>query len=212
MAWDHAALMTKPRVALTRERLAHPTLSLPVNCSSQRLLPPWRCSVWVVGLQENLSRPGLSPSLVPAGSTVLGGRFEAPHLQAHGGPESLFSPVPGPGTVDSQGQIEFLRCFATLKTKSQTKFYLEFHSSCLESKGLRDLFLLAVGPTLPLQCLSMGGPLPHCSSRGRTHGCISRGVREVGLQAEGTGGHQWCGGSPSGLQCSTPGTGQSLRS
>lgn len=45
-----------------------------------------------------------------------------------------FSPVPGPGTVDSQGQIEFLRCFATLKTKSQTKFYLEFHSSCLESK------------------------------------------------------------------------------
>uniref|UniRef100_G1TR12 Inositol polyphosphate-5-phosphatase D n=1 Tax=Oryctolagus cuniculus TaxID=9986 RepID=G1TR12_RABIT len=38
-----------------------------------------------------------------------------------------------PGTVDSQGQIEFLRCYATLKTKSQTKFYLEFHSSCLES-------------------------------------------------------------------------------
>uniref|UniRef100_A0A8C4MLX7 phosphatidylinositol-3,4,5-trisphosphate 5-phosphatase n=1 Tax=Equus asinus asinus TaxID=83772 RepID=A0A8C4MLX7_EQUAS len=33
----------------------------------------------------------------------------------------------------SQGQIEFLRCYATLKTKSQTKFYLEFHSSCLES-------------------------------------------------------------------------------
>uniref|UniRef100_A0A7M4EPC4 phosphatidylinositol-3,4,5-trisphosphate 5-phosphatase n=1 Tax=Crocodylus porosus TaxID=8502 RepID=A0A7M4EPC4_CROPO len=33
----------------------------------------------------------------------------------------------------SQGEIEFLHCSATLKTKSQTKFYIEFHSSCLES-------------------------------------------------------------------------------
>ena len=59
--------------------------------------------------------------------------FEMLHVQTHCGTESLFSPAPGPGTVDSQGQIEFLRCYATLKTKSQTKFYLEFHSSCLES-------------------------------------------------------------------------------
>uniref|UniRef100_A0A8C8VLK9 phosphatidylinositol-3,4,5-trisphosphate 5-phosphatase n=1 Tax=Pelusios castaneus TaxID=367368 RepID=A0A8C8VLK9_9SAUR len=35
--------------------------------------------------------------------------------------------------TESQGQIEFLHCSATLKTKSQTKFYIEFHSSCLES-------------------------------------------------------------------------------
>ncbi|XP_064522781.1 phosphatidylinositol 3,4,5-trisphosphate 5-phosphatase 1 isoform X3 [Pseudopipra pipra] len=35
--------------------------------------------------------------------------------------------------TDSQGEIEFLHCCATLKTKSQTKFYIEFHSSCLES-------------------------------------------------------------------------------
>uniref|UniRef100_A0A803TBB3 phosphatidylinositol-3,4,5-trisphosphate 5-phosphatase n=2 Tax=Anolis carolinensis TaxID=28377 RepID=A0A803TBB3_ANOCA len=35
--------------------------------------------------------------------------------------------------TDSSGQIEFLHCSATLKTKSQTKFYIEFHSSCLES-------------------------------------------------------------------------------
>ncbi|XP_014454445.1 phosphatidylinositol 3,4,5-trisphosphate 5-phosphatase 1 isoform X2 [Alligator mississippiensis] len=35
--------------------------------------------------------------------------------------------------TDSQGEIEFLHCSATLKTKSQTKFYIEFHSSCLES-------------------------------------------------------------------------------
>lgn len=38
--------------------------------------------------------------------------------------------------TDSQGEIEFLHCYATLKTKSQTKFYIEFHSSCLESTGL----------------------------------------------------------------------------
>uniref|UniRef100_A0A8C5SAU5 phosphatidylinositol-3,4,5-trisphosphate 5-phosphatase n=1 Tax=Laticauda laticaudata TaxID=8630 RepID=A0A8C5SAU5_LATLA len=33
----------------------------------------------------------------------------------------------------SLGQIEFLHCSAVLKTKSQTKFYIEFYSSCLES-------------------------------------------------------------------------------
>ncbi|XP_019595308.1 phosphatidylinositol 3,4,5-trisphosphate 5-phosphatase 1 isoform X3 [Rhinolophus sinicus] len=73
--------------------------------------------------------------------------------------ESLFSPVPGPGTVDSQGQIEFLRCYATLKTKSQTKFYLEFHSSCLESfvksqegeneEGSEGELVVKFGETLP---------------------------------------------------------------
>nr|XP_020643082.1 phosphatidylinositol 3,4,5-trisphosphate 5-phosphatase 1 isoform X1 [Pogona vitticeps] len=35
--------------------------------------------------------------------------------------------------TDCLGQIEFLRCSAILKTKSQTKFYIEFYSSCLES-------------------------------------------------------------------------------
>uniref|UniRef100_A0A674I2H5 phosphatidylinositol-3,4,5-trisphosphate 5-phosphatase n=1 Tax=Terrapene triunguis TaxID=2587831 RepID=A0A674I2H5_9SAUR len=35
--------------------------------------------------------------------------------------------------TEFQGQIEFLSCCATLKTKSQTKFYIEFYSSCLES-------------------------------------------------------------------------------
>lgn len=44
--------------------------------------------------------------------------------------------------MDSQGEIEFLHCYATLKTKSQTKFYIEFHSSCLESKGL-PIFILS---------------------------------------------------------------------
>lgn len=45
--------------------------------------------------------------------------------------------------TDSQGEIEFLHCYATLKTKSQTKFYIEFHSSCLESMILL-IFILSV--------------------------------------------------------------------
>lgn len=45
--------------------------------------------------------------------------------------------------TDSQGEIEFLHCFATLKTKSQTKFYIEFHSSCLESMDLA-IFIVSV--------------------------------------------------------------------
>uniref|UniRef100_A0A668A7I7 phosphatidylinositol-3,4,5-trisphosphate 5-phosphatase n=1 Tax=Myripristis murdjan TaxID=586833 RepID=A0A668A7I7_9TELE len=32
----------------------------------------------------------------------------------------------------SQGGIQFINCVATLQTKSKTKFFIEFHSSCLE--------------------------------------------------------------------------------
>nr|XP_012308796.1 phosphatidylinositol 3,4,5-trisphosphate 5-phosphatase 1-like [Aotus nancymaae] len=90
------------------------------------------------------------------------------HLHSCPGTESLFSPVLGPGTVDSQGQIEFLRCYATLKTKSQTKFYLEFHSSCLESfvksqegeneEGSEGELLVKFGETLPKVILEQGIP------------------------------------------------------
>ena len=34
----------------------------------------------------------------------------------------------------SEGGIKFMNCVATLCTKSKTKFFIEFHSSCLESK------------------------------------------------------------------------------
>lgn len=95
------------------------------------------------------------------------------HLQAHRGTESLFSPVPGPGTVDSQGQIEFLRCYATLKTKSQTKFYLEFHSSCLESTQSLTFLLVGTGMAPLHKCLFfVYGTLPHFSSLGRTEGWV----------------------------------------
>lgn len=71
--------------------------------------------------------------------------------------------------MDSQGQIEFLKCYATLKTKSQTKFYLEFHSSCLESTRFLSFLLVGAGMALPHKCLSfVYGTLPHFSSLGRT--------------------------------------------
>ncbi|XP_055502093.1 phosphatidylinositol 3,4,5-trisphosphate 5-phosphatase 1 isoform X1 [Leucoraja erinacea] len=38
-----------------------------------------------------------------------------------------------PNNADSPGTINFLKCEATLKTKSKTKFFIEFHSSCLEN-------------------------------------------------------------------------------
>uniref|UniRef100_A0A8C3XF28 phosphatidylinositol-3,4,5-trisphosphate 5-phosphatase n=1 Tax=Cyanoderma ruficeps TaxID=181631 RepID=A0A8C3XF28_9PASS len=47
--------------------------------------------------------------------------------------------------TDSQGEIEFLHCYATLKTKSQTKFYIEFHSSCLESMRLPIFIVFSQG-------------------------------------------------------------------
>lgn len=67
--------------------------------------------------------------------------------------------------TESQGQIEFLRCCATLKTKSQTKFYIEFHSSCLESKALPVFycflhgFLLILISSLPLTLIKINGHL-----------------------------------------------------
>ncbi|XP_072540217.1 phosphatidylinositol 3,4,5-trisphosphate 5-phosphatase 1 [Salminus brasiliensis] len=35
-------------------------------------------------------------------------------------------------TKESQGAIKFMNCVATLVTKSKTKFFIEYHSSCLE--------------------------------------------------------------------------------
>uniref|UniRef100_A0AAR2JZJ7 phosphatidylinositol-3,4,5-trisphosphate 5-phosphatase n=1 Tax=Pygocentrus nattereri TaxID=42514 RepID=A0AAR2JZJ7_PYGNA len=37
-------------------------------------------------------------------------------------------------TKDSQGAIKFMNCVATLMTKSKTKFFIEYHSSCLEKR------------------------------------------------------------------------------
>ncbi|XP_007902681.1 phosphatidylinositol 3,4,5-trisphosphate 5-phosphatase 1 isoform X2 [Callorhinchus milii] len=49
------------------------------------------------------------------------------------GVTSQFVSKNGPNNGDSQGKIEFLNCEAKLKTKSKTKFFIEFYSTCLES-------------------------------------------------------------------------------
>ncbi|XP_075717426.1 phosphatidylinositol 3,4,5-trisphosphate 5-phosphatase 1 isoform X1 [Rhinoderma darwinii] len=49
------------------------------------------------------------------------------------GVTSQFVSKNNPGDSDVQGYIELLNCKATLHTKSHTKFYIEFHSCCLEN-------------------------------------------------------------------------------
>ncbi|XP_075057841.1 phosphatidylinositol 3,4,5-trisphosphate 5-phosphatase 1 isoform X2 [Mixophyes fleayi] len=49
------------------------------------------------------------------------------------GVTSQFVSKNNPGDSDVPGHIELLNCKATLHTKSHTKFYIEFHSSCLEN-------------------------------------------------------------------------------
>ncbi|XP_077147164.1 phosphatidylinositol 3,4,5-trisphosphate 5-phosphatase 1 isoform X1 [Ranitomeya variabilis] len=49
------------------------------------------------------------------------------------GVTSQFVSKNNPGESDVQGYIELLNCKATLYTKSHTKFYIEFHSYCLEN-------------------------------------------------------------------------------
>ncbi|XP_064186819.1 phosphatidylinositol 3,4,5-trisphosphate 5-phosphatase 1 [Anguilla rostrata] len=48
------------------------------------------------------------------------------------GVTSQFVSKNDPNSV-SQGGIQFMNCVATLKTKSKTRFFIEYHSSCLES-------------------------------------------------------------------------------
>ncbi|XP_018423157.1 PREDICTED: phosphatidylinositol 3,4,5-trisphosphate 5-phosphatase 1 [Nanorana parkeri] len=49
------------------------------------------------------------------------------------GVTSQFVSKNNPNDSDEQGYIELLNCKATLYTKSHTKFYIEFHSTCLEN-------------------------------------------------------------------------------
>lgn len=142
---------------------------------------------------------------------MSGGWFETLHLQTRCGTESLFSPVPGPGTVDSQGQIEFLRCYATLKTKSQTKFYLEFHSSCLESTCLLNC-LLGGQARLFHKSLVIDGAFLRSLGKTTDQPQSGGGSHRVGLQVDGTRRHPVTTGAPSIPRycCSSPRTGQSL--
>nr|XP_051690127.1 phosphatidylinositol 3,4,5-trisphosphate 5-phosphatase 1 [Oryctolagus cuniculus] len=111
--------LTRDRYAYTKQKATGMKYNLPSWCD--RVL--WKSYPLVHVVCQSY---GSTSDIMTSDHSPVFATFEA-------GVTSQFVSKNGPGTVDSQGQIEFLRCYATLKTKSQTKFYLEFHSSCLES-------------------------------------------------------------------------------
>ncbi|XP_075385455.1 phosphatidylinositol 3,4,5-trisphosphate 5-phosphatase 1 [Tenrec ecaudatus] len=111
--------LTRDKYAYTKQKATGMKYNLPSWCD--RVL--WKSYPLVHVVCQSY---GATSDVMTSDHSPVFATFEA-------GVTSQFVSKNGPGTVDSQGQIEFLRCYATLKTKSQTKFYLEFHSSCLES-------------------------------------------------------------------------------
>ncbi|XP_072496627.1 phosphatidylinositol 3,4,5-trisphosphate 5-phosphatase 1 isoform X1 [Notamacropus eugenii] len=110
---------TREKYAYTKQKATGMKYNLPSWCD--RVL--WKSYPLVHVVCQSY---GSTSDIMTSDHSPVFATFEA-------GVTSQFVSKNGPGNVDSQGQIEFLKCYATLKTKSQTKFYLEFHSSCLES-------------------------------------------------------------------------------
>ncbi|XP_048200436.1 phosphatidylinositol 3,4,5-trisphosphate 5-phosphatase 1 [Perognathus longimembris pacificus] len=111
--------LTRDKYAYTKQKATGMKYNLPSWCD--RVL--WKSYPLVHVLCQSY---GCTSDIMTSDHSPVFATFEA-------GVTSQFVSKNGPGTTDSQGQIEFISCCATLKTKSQTKFYLEFHSSCLES-------------------------------------------------------------------------------
>ncbi|XP_074045804.1 phosphatidylinositol 3,4,5-trisphosphate 5-phosphatase 1 isoform X2 [Macrotis lagotis] len=111
--------LTREKYAYTKQKATGMKYNLPSWCD--RVL--WKSYPLVHVVCQSY---GSTSDIMTSDHSPVFATFEA-------GVTSQFVSKNGPGNVDSQGQIEFLKCYATLKTKSQTKFYLEFHSSCLES-------------------------------------------------------------------------------
>lgn len=137
--------MTRDKYAYTKQKATGMKYNLPSWCD--RVL--WKSYPLVHVVCQSY---GSTSDIMTSDHSPVFATFEA-------GVTSQFVSKNGPGTVDSQGQIEFLACYATLKTKSQTKFYLEFHSSCLESfvksqegeneEGSEGELVVRFGETLP---------------------------------------------------------------
>ncbi|XP_052048434.1 phosphatidylinositol 3,4,5-trisphosphate 5-phosphatase 1 [Apodemus sylvaticus] len=137
--------LTRDKYAYTKQKATGMKYNLPSWCD--RVL--WKSYPLVHVVCQSY---GSTSDIMTSDHSPVFATFEA-------GVTSQFVSKNGPGTVDSQGQIEFLACYATLKTKSQTKFYLEFHSSCLESfvksqegeneEGGEGELVVRFGETLP---------------------------------------------------------------
>uniref|UniRef100_A0A8C5LD92 phosphatidylinositol-3,4,5-trisphosphate 5-phosphatase n=1 Tax=Jaculus jaculus TaxID=51337 RepID=A0A8C5LD92_JACJA len=137
--------LTRDKYAYTKQKATGIKYNLPSWCD--RVL--WKSYPLVHVVCQSY---GSTSDIMTSDHSPVFATFEA-------GVTSQFVSKNGPGTVGSQGQIEFLTCYATLKTKSQTKFYLEFHSSCLESfvksqegeneEGSDGELVVRFGETLP---------------------------------------------------------------
>ncbi|XP_012580630.1 PREDICTED: phosphatidylinositol 3,4,5-trisphosphate 5-phosphatase 1 [Condylura cristata] len=137
--------LTRDKYAYTKQKATGMKYNLPSWCD--RVL--WKSYPLVHVVCQSY---GSTSDIMTSDHSPVFATFEA-------GVTSQFVSKNGPGTADSQGQIEFLGCYATLKTKSQTKFYLEFHSSCLESfvksqegdneEGSEGELVVKFGETLP---------------------------------------------------------------
>ncbi|XP_037380140.1 phosphatidylinositol 3,4,5-trisphosphate 5-phosphatase 1 [Talpa occidentalis] len=137
--------LTRDKYAYTKQKATGMKYNLPSWCD--RVL--WKSYPLVHVVCQSY---GSTSDIMTSDHSPVFATFEA-------GVTSQFVSKNGPGAADSQGQIEFLQCYATLKTKSQTKFYLEFHSSCLESfvksqegeneEGAEGELLVKFGETLP---------------------------------------------------------------
>ncbi|EDL75654.1 inositol polyphosphate-5-phosphatase D, isoform CRA_h [Rattus norvegicus] len=137
--------LTRDKYAYTKQKATGMKYNLPSWCD--RVL--WKSYPLVHVVCQSY---GSTSDIMTSDHSPVFATFEA-------GVTSQFVSKNGPGAVDSQGQIEFLACYATLKTKSQTKFYLELHSSCLESfvksqegeneEGDEGELVVRFGETLP---------------------------------------------------------------
>lgn len=57
----------------------------------------------------------------------------------------MFYRLPSDPNSEPEGGIQIMNCVATLLTKSKTKFFIEFYSSCLESRFCPEHCTLFLG-------------------------------------------------------------------
>ncbi|XP_069473988.1 phosphatidylinositol 3,4,5-trisphosphate 5-phosphatase 1 isoform X3 [Ambystoma mexicanum] len=135
---------TRERYAYTKQKATSVKYNLPSWCD--RVL--WKSYPEVHVLCQSY---GCTNDIMTSDHSPVFATFEV-------GVTSQYASQNSAALAESQGQIELLNCSALLHTKSKTRFYLEFYSSCLENfvkspegenQELHDGELTVTFPTLP---------------------------------------------------------------
>ncbi|XP_068136794.1 phosphatidylinositol 3,4,5-trisphosphate 5-phosphatase 1 isoform X2 [Hyperolius riggenbachi] len=110
---------TRERYCYTKQKATHVKYNLPSWCDRVlwKSYPQMHVLCQSYGCTEDITTSDHSPVFAT---------FQV-------GVTSQFVSKNNPGDSDVQGHIELLNCKATLYTKSHTKFYIEFYSTCLEN-------------------------------------------------------------------------------